>query len=376
MQSVNWAINTIINRTTTHLASWLANAPSNDSAMNSFALNNDNYVGTTQVLDFYNTGVTYQSSMDKYFSGAFDNGQNFLDLPQTGAGIPSLIEGLTSNLRIELASVQSYVRAMIPVLEDNPVGWAIAAAIFANYAFATLLTMIEQYGFNLLNPLNLAPAWDQSNQILFNPSATHDSKLQAIAWIQASKLANDVLTAIGMQSEIVEIKYDQLALQTARTLNTCIGLFFAISLNTLDGYSLTNLFDAPLGVVLNLIGDTLDAAGSLIDLITESLNYIGQTTINGHSIALINAGINLFILGFGDAILLAKFLSNFFSPKLLERIILTSKFTGDIFKALANAYEFAGSEPHPYWELALLASLALSFFSDVAQYFSMISDPS
>ena len=56
MQSVNWAISAIINRTTSHLASWLANAPSNDSATNSFALINDGYVTSSQIQTLAEVG--------------------------------------------------------------------------------------------------------------------------------------------------------------------------------------------------------------------------------------------------------------------------------------------------------------------------------
>ena len=130
-----------------------------------------------------------------------------MDLPQTD--ITGIIAGLISSLGSELGSVLVSVRAMIPVLEKSPIGWYIAGVLVLDEIFATLLTtiylMVTPFSWNDLNPFTIGSFVIQSNQILSNPQSTHEQKLQAIAWIQASKLTNDVLTTMHRNFQIINI---------------------------------------------------------------------------------------------------------------------------------------------------------------------------
>ena len=112
-----------------------------------------------------------------------------------------------------------------------------------------------------------------------------------------------------------------------------------------------------------------------MDFFTATLKYLGKTnTFNpSKSNEQVAAIIDLGILAVSDAFLILNFLSYFNSPYISERIIFTSKFTGDIFKALIYSYT-AGDKP----SISVWTSLAavLSIISDIAQYKNMISEPS
>ena len=381
MQSVNWAINALINRTTTHLASWLAMAPSNDSAMNSFASNNDNFLSTNQVLDFYNAGSTYQSSMDKYLSGAVDSGQNFLDLPQID--ITNIIDGLIGSLASELGSVEASVRAMIPVLDESPIGIAVEITVVIDEIFATLLTtsylMFTPPTWNDLNPLTIVSFAIQSNQILFNPQSSQEQKLQAVAWIQASKLTSNILTLIG--SEYDNNIYYQLALAASQTVNGLLGFNFALQLNNLYGYSQSDFLSAPLGVPLNIIELCLDLGSTAIDLLAASLNLKDTHYFNSftsYSNNQLSSMINIGILGFIDIILIFDFVSKT-NSSLTERTIFWTKFLGDIFKGVVYCFEAGTADESPPNEaegIAEAVSGGLMVISSILQYYAMIYEPS